>query len=156
MGDRATNTTIRYPTQSHYQDTEHTRFCPILVCLFYVLATSKVITGWVPTCDSAHIMRLHNAASLGHQTASIMIWYPTQSHCPDAEPNSPCSILIMPSARPWSNKYEFYKSLLLLDQGSNHFHHTYNTGAMTRILYKLCTECLLNLYVNVMPLPVCM
>ena len=39
-------------------------FCCLL--LFYVLATSKVISVWGPTCDSALSWRLYSA-SLGHQ-----------------------------------------------------------------------------------------
>ena len=36
----------------------------VVSLLSYVLATSKVISGWVPTCDTAH--------SLGNQTTNIM------------------------------------------------------------------------------------
>ena len=40
------------------------------VCLFvvvvFILATSKVISGWVLTCDGVHSWRLHSAVSLGH------------------------------------------------------------------------------------------
>ena len=57
----------------------------------YVLAISKVISGWAPTCNSAYSWTIHSAA---HQA---MIWYATQSHYPDTEPTSPCRILIMPS-----------------------------------------------------------
>ena len=34
---------------------------------FGVLATSKVISGRVPSCDSAHSWRLYSAAPLGNQ-----------------------------------------------------------------------------------------
>ena len=40
--------------------------------LVYVLATSKVISGRVPTCDSAQSWRLYNTAPLGDQAVSIM------------------------------------------------------------------------------------
>ena len=33
-------------------------------------------------------------------------------YCPDTELTSPCPILVMPSARLWSKKYEFSKSLV--------------------------------------------
>ena len=32
---------------------------------FYILAISKVISGWVPYCDSAHLWQLYSAATLG-------------------------------------------------------------------------------------------
>ena len=44
----------------------------------YILATSKVISGWAPTCDSAHSWWLSCAATLGDQAISTMTWYPTQ------------------------------------------------------------------------------
>ena len=40
--------------------------------LFCVLATSKVISGRVPTCDNAHSWRLYSAAQLGNQAVSTM------------------------------------------------------------------------------------
>ena len=53
-------------------------------CLvFYVLAKSKVISGRVPTCHSAHSSQLYSAAPLGNKATSPMIWYPTQSHYPE-------------------------------------------------------------------------
>ena len=39
---------------------------------FYVLATVKVISEWVPTCDYAHLRRLYSATSLGDQAVSTM------------------------------------------------------------------------------------
>ena len=51
--------------------------------LFYILATSNVISGWVLTCSSAHSWRLYSAVPLGNQAARTMIWYPPQSHYPD-------------------------------------------------------------------------
>ena len=55
---------------------------------FYILATSNVISGQEPTCDSAHLSRLHSADQLGDQDASAMTGYPTQLHYPDAEATS--------------------------------------------------------------------
>ena len=43
----------------------------------------------------------------------------TQSHYPDTESTSPCSILIMPNTWLGSDKYQFYKSFHWLDQGLN-------------------------------------
>ena len=39
---------------------------------FYILATSKVISGWVLTYDSAHSWQLYNAVPLGDQATSTM------------------------------------------------------------------------------------
>ena len=56
----------------------------MFACLvFYVLATSEVISGRVPTCDSANLWWLYSAAPLGNWNISTMTWYPTQSHYPD-------------------------------------------------------------------------
>ena len=38
--------------------------------LFCVLTTSKVILGWVSTCDSAHLWQLYTAAPLGDQATN--------------------------------------------------------------------------------------
>ena len=78
------------------------------ICLlFYILATFKVISGWVLICDSAHSWWLYSASPLGKQAISTMTWFPTQSHYLDAEPTSPCPILIMQITRLGSNKYQF-------------------------------------------------
>ena len=42
------------------------------VLLFYVLATSNVMSGWVPTCDSVHSLKLYSAALLGNKAVSTM------------------------------------------------------------------------------------
>ena len=47
--------------------------------LFCVLATYKVISGWVTTCDSAHSWWLYSVAPLGNQAASIMTWCTTST-----------------------------------------------------------------------------
>ena len=74
------------------------------VCLLssYVLVTSKVISGWVPTCDSVHSWWLCSAAPLGNQAISTMTRYPTQLHYPILI--SPCPILIMLSTWLGSDK----------------------------------------------------
>ena len=43
-----------------------------LLLLFYILATSKVISGRIVTYCSAHSWRLYSAVSLGHQAADTM------------------------------------------------------------------------------------
>ena len=50
---------------------------------FYVLAISKVISGWFPTCDNAQSWRLHSAAPMGNKDSSTMTLYPTQLQYPD-------------------------------------------------------------------------
>ena len=75
--------------------------------MFCVLATSNVISGWIPTCDSAHSRRLYSAVPLGRPAVSTMTCYSTQSHYPETNPTSPYPILIMPSAWLEINKYNF-------------------------------------------------
>ena len=43
-----------------------------LSLLFYALATSKAISGRIPTCDSAHSWSLYSAAPMGDQATSTM------------------------------------------------------------------------------------
>ena len=38
----------------------------------YMLATSKVISIWVTTCDSVYSMQIYSAAPLGNQAADTM------------------------------------------------------------------------------------
>ena len=45
--------------------------------------------------------------------------YPTQPQCPNMESTSSCPILVIRSARPVSDKYQFGKSLFWLGQDSN-------------------------------------
>ena len=79
-----------------------------MVCLFwYVLATFKVISGRVPTCDSTHSWQHYNAASLVYLTTRTRTWYPTQSLYPNTELTSHCPIPIMLSARLGSDKNKF-------------------------------------------------
>ena len=54
-----------------------------IACLLmlYILVTSKVISGWVPTCDSAHSLRLYSAVALGIQAINTMTWFPTVTLC---------------------------------------------------------------------------
>ena len=50
--------------------------CNICLLLFYVLATSEVISEWVPTCDSAHSWQFYSATPLGNQATSTMTCIP--------------------------------------------------------------------------------
>ena len=80
----------------------------LVVGSFYVRATSKVISKWVPTYDNMHSRQLYSTDPLDDQATSTMTWYPTQSH--DTESTSPCPSLIKSSARLGCSKYQFCKS----------------------------------------------
>ena len=69
-----------------------------------------------PCCDTSECLSRYQ-----HETVHThnMTWYPTQSHYLDTEPTSPYPILIMPSTWLESDKYQSYKSVVWLDQGSN-------------------------------------
>ena len=86
---------------------------------FCVLTTSQVISGWLPTCDSANTWCFYSATPLEDQAAKNMTWYHTQSHYPDTELSSYCLILLMQSTKLDSDKYKFSKPLVWLDQESN-------------------------------------
>ena len=53
---------------------------------FHVLATPKVLSGQVPTCDNVYSWQIYSVAPT---------WYLTQPHYSDTEHTSHCSILIM-------------------------------------------------------------
>ena len=55
----------------------------------YVLATSKVISGQLLSCDSVHSWRLKSVAPWGNQAADTMTQFFTQSYYPDTELTSP-------------------------------------------------------------------
>ena len=99
----------------------------------YIWATSKVIAGQVPACDSAHSWRLYSAVPLGNQTMGIMTRFRTQSHYPDTEPTSPCPILLTLTARLDSDTYQFYKSLLWLGCDSNSWPSTWEACALLNL-----------------------
>ena len=80
----------------------------VYLLLFYILATSKVISGQVLTYNSAHSWWLYSAASLENQGTNTMTWHPTQSHYPDSEPTNACPILIMLSTWIGSYKYQLW------------------------------------------------
>ena len=74
-------------------------FPPIEIMEFCILGTSKVISGWVATCDSGHAWRLYITIPLGNQAVTIMSKYLTQSKYADSDLSSPCHVIIMPSIR---------------------------------------------------------
>ena len=104
--------------------------CLLIDCwIFFFLATSKVPSGWAPTCDSGHSWQLYSVAPLGNQGAGTMTWYYTQSHL-DTELTSHCYILLMLSARWGSDKYQFYTSLVWLDLELNSWFPTRGANAL--------------------------
>ena len=107
--------------------------------LFCFLATSNIVSGWVPICDSVRSWCLEN------QAISPMTWYPNQSHYPDTEPTTPFPILIMPSTWLGSNTYHWFDSTM----GSNprspvhetralHIQPPCPVGDLCIMLYMLC------------------
>ena len=101
----------------HNKNSKRWKYTLSQVCLllFYVLATSKVISGRVLTCDSVHSWRLYSITPMGNHAFSTVTWYRTQSHYPYTEPTSPCSLLIRPNTWLESDKYQFYKPLIWLN-----------------------------------------
>ena len=85
---------------------------------FNVLATFKVTSGRIPIGDFIVLPNWKIRPPV------------TQSHYPDTKLTSPHSILLMPSARLGSDKYQFCKSLLWLDQESNRL-LTGHTGSLS-------------------------
>ena len=71
----------------------------------YVLATSKVISGQLPICDTAHSWKPRRSALLGNRAAGAMTQYPSQSHYPATEQTMHLPIPLMPSARSGGDKY---------------------------------------------------
>ena len=58
-----------------YQSLQQQIFCLVCCCFFVffcILATSKVISGWMSTCDSAHSWPLYSVAPLGIQAINTM------------------------------------------------------------------------------------
>ena len=63
---------------------------------FYIMATSKILSGWLLTSDSAHSWRL--CSPVGDQPIGNITEFPTQSHYPDTEIPNP--YIVMLSTRP--------------------------------------------------------
>ena len=66
---------------------------------FYILATSRVTSGQVPTCNSTHSQLLYSAPLLGSEASRAIVWLPTQTHYPNTEISSPCPIPVIRLAR---------------------------------------------------------
>ena len=66
-----------------------------------------------------YIIRAASQEDQAYKTHHDLMTYPTESHYHDTELTSPGHILLMLSARLGSDKYQFCKSLVRLDQESN-------------------------------------
>ena len=76
-------TTLSHDIWSRDQDTTSIYGYGLLEV--YVLQISKVISGWVPPCDSAYTWWLYSAAPLGNQAIGTMTQHLTQSNYPDTK-----------------------------------------------------------------------
>ena len=70
-----------------------------------------MIAGQEPSFGSTHSWRLYSDASLEDQTVSTMTRYSSQSYYADTELASLCPILVMPSVKLDSDKYQVCTSL---------------------------------------------
>ena len=108
-----------YPAGEYELCTKHGDQCSSLTAAlvgwllqFYVLVTSEVIPGQVPTRESVHSWQPYSAAPLGNQVDTSMTQYPTQSHYPATELTIPYPILLMSCTRLENDKYQLHKSLV--------------------------------------------
>ena len=123
--------------------------CLFLCLLFYVLSTSKVISGWVQTCDNAHSWWLYSAASLGtpgHWHYDLLSHSVALSWCWDNQ-----SLAYPNNAKHQAWKWQVYilKSLVWLDLvsnphtlGSNPLERTGSGGSWTENALKECSVCM--------------
>ena len=100
---------LRPNTQSgERKHVNHAGVLRSLLLEFYVLATSKVLSGREMAVHiHGHFIVLPHWEFRPPHT---MTQYPTQSHYPVTELTSPCAILLMSSTRLGSDKYQFDKS----------------------------------------------
>ena len=101
---------------------------PACLFLFYILATSKVTSGWGLTCDSVHPWWFYSAAPLGNQPSVPWPDIPL-IHIILRQPTSSC-LLIKLSTWLGSDKYQFCKSLIWLDQGPNPWSPAHEASAL--------------------------
>ena len=79
---------------------------------FYVLTTSKIISGGETTCDSAHSWQYYSTASQINQASNSMTRCLTHSKCTDTELTSLCHILVGPNRKSGSDKFQYSKSMV--------------------------------------------
>ena len=82
---------------------------------FYILVTSKVISGWVLTSDSTHAWWHFSIAPEEDQVACAMTWFPT--YYPGIDillcywGSAFCPVLIMSNVTLGSKMHQFYKDI---------------------------------------------
>ena len=86
-----------------------------LAFVVLLLATLKVISEQVPTCDRAQVMFAF--VLLPHWETRMSATWHDIPHYPVTEPTSPCPIPIMLSTWLGSDKYQYDNSLAWLDHG---------------------------------------
>ena len=100
-------------------DPEHS-WCKLKFTLIYFHSANSII-HWLS--KSLYIQQLISTSEITTYTHlyyhDVSRHHATHSHYPDTEPTSLCPILLMPSDRLGSDKYEFDKSLVWLDQEPN-------------------------------------
>ena len=112
---------VPYPkcAPSYYRVTQTTHtFCDIkakwgslLKWLLIGALNPNKISGFAPTCDSAHLWWHYRVAPLTDQTASTMTWYRTQSHYPNSNLTGLWPIIIMPITWIRSDTFLFLSNL---------------------------------------------
>ena len=95
------HTRIRPSIYTHSQGND------VCLLLFYVLAATKVISRWVPTCDSAHSLWLYSGRPGFSHHPDALSWHWANQSLP--YPNNAKRL-----ARKWQES--IWKSLVWLDQ----------------------------------------
>ena len=101
--------------ESQYDASAYLYVCFLLI---YILATSNVISGRAPTCESVTSWWIYRAAPL-EKIRPPEPWLDISFSHIITESVSPCPFLIMPSSWLGREKYQFCKSLLSLNQELN-------------------------------------
>ena len=111
-----------------------------LLLEFAVQVASKVISEWIPICESEHSCWLNSTAPLGNQVTGTMILYPTQLQYPVTALTSPCFILLLSSIRLGSDEYQFDMSLVWLDQEPESWSSTYEACTLLENWWNWITD----------------
>ena len=100
-----------YPRATGAPDPHIVEFPAYIVgLLFYVVTTSKVISGWIATCDGALSQIPFSSVTLGNQAVSTMtVYYTPNQFLPYY---NIAKHQIMPNTRLGSNIHNFCKSLV--------------------------------------------
>ena len=73
----------------NHGNSNHKRTCVYIdwfgLLEYCILATLKVISGWVATCDNVRSCWAYRSVQLGNQAPATMPWYTTLWNYPDSE-----------------------------------------------------------------------